>query len=139
MGRFYSGDIEGKFWFGVQSSDDASAFGGDEIYIDSYGEEVDEDDEDMSEIAYSFRKEHLDEISETLQDCKLELGENYEKIRDFFRDRDSYTEEMLSEYLGIEDKMETHNLLKIYARVILGEKIKDCIKKKGECNFTAEL
>jgi hypothetical protein len=24
MGRFYSGDIEGKFWFGVQSSDDIS-------------------------------------------------------------------------------------------------------------------
>ena len=22
MGRFYSGDIEGKFWFGVQDSDD---------------------------------------------------------------------------------------------------------------------
>ena len=22
MGRFYSGDIEGKFWFGVQSSGD---------------------------------------------------------------------------------------------------------------------
>ena len=28
MGRYYSGDIEGKFWFGVQSSDDASFFGG---------------------------------------------------------------------------------------------------------------
>jgi hypothetical protein len=28
MGRHYSGDIEGKFWFGVQSSDDASLFGG---------------------------------------------------------------------------------------------------------------
>lgn len=24
MGRYYSGDIEGKFWFGVQSSDDIS-------------------------------------------------------------------------------------------------------------------
>ncbi len=27
MGRYYSGDIEGKFWFGVQSSDDADFFG----------------------------------------------------------------------------------------------------------------
>jgi hypothetical protein len=27
MGRYYSGDIQGKFWFAVQSSDDASAFG----------------------------------------------------------------------------------------------------------------
>ena len=27
MGRYYSGDISGKFWFGVQSSGDASEFG----------------------------------------------------------------------------------------------------------------
>ena len=27
MGRYYDGDIEGKFWFGVQSSDDADFFG----------------------------------------------------------------------------------------------------------------
>ena len=26
MGRYYSGDIEGKFWFAVQSSDDADFF-----------------------------------------------------------------------------------------------------------------
>ena len=28
MGRYYSGDINGKFWFGTQSSGDASHFGG---------------------------------------------------------------------------------------------------------------
>ena len=28
MGRYYRGDIEGKFWFGVQDSQDASFFGG---------------------------------------------------------------------------------------------------------------
>jgi hypothetical protein len=27
MGRYYHGDIEGKFMFGVQSSDDADFFG----------------------------------------------------------------------------------------------------------------
>ena len=27
MGRYYTGDIEGKFWFAVQSSDDADFFG----------------------------------------------------------------------------------------------------------------
>ena len=27
MGRYYSGDIEGKFMFSVQSSDDADFFG----------------------------------------------------------------------------------------------------------------
>ena len=39
MGRYFSGDI-GKFWFGVQASDDASFFGG----------EVNE----PTEIEYSF-------------------------------------------------------------------------------------
>ena len=27
MGRYYDGDIEGKFWFAVQSSDDGEHFG----------------------------------------------------------------------------------------------------------------
>ena len=27
MGRYYSGDIEGKFWFALQSSDAADRFG----------------------------------------------------------------------------------------------------------------
>jgi hypothetical protein len=27
MGRYYHGDIEGKFWFAVQSSNDADFFG----------------------------------------------------------------------------------------------------------------
>ena len=27
MGRYYTGDIEGKFWFGVQDSTDADYFG----------------------------------------------------------------------------------------------------------------
>ena len=27
MGRYYNGDIDGKFWFGVQSSNDADFFG----------------------------------------------------------------------------------------------------------------
>lgn len=30
MGRYYDGDIEGKFWFGVQSSDDGEHFGSEE-------------------------------------------------------------------------------------------------------------
>jgi len=39
MGRYYEGDIEGKFWFGVQSSDDGEFFGAEaqeSNYIDYY-------------------------------------------------------------------------------------------------------
>ena len=31
MGRYYDGDIEGKFWFAVQSSDDGEFFGAKDI------------------------------------------------------------------------------------------------------------
>ena len=45
MGRYYNGDIEGKFWFGVQSSDDADFFGVDghlglEIVLHGEGKSV---------------------------------------------------------------------------------------------------
>jgi len=33
MGRYYEGDIRGKFWFSVQSSDDASSFGVEPEYL----------------------------------------------------------------------------------------------------------
>jgi sugar phosphate isomerase/epimerase len=44
MGRYYTGDIDGKFWFAVQSSDDADFFG-------QSGEPL--------EINYSFYKENI--------------------------------------------------------------------------------
>ena len=52
MGRYYQGDIEGKFWFGVQSSDDANNFGGSEI-------EVQDEDGEVMELEYFFNKEDL--------------------------------------------------------------------------------
>ena len=32
MGRFYHGDIEGKFWFGIQDSDDIKNL----VHMESY-------------------------------------------------------------------------------------------------------
>ena len=43
MGRYYNGDIDGKFWFAVQSSDDADFFGvqGESSYLSYYFSEDD--------------------------------------------------------------------------------------------------
>ena len=43
MGRYYDGDINGKFWFAVQSSDDADFFGvqGESSYLSYYFSEDD--------------------------------------------------------------------------------------------------
>ena len=40
MGRYYHGDIEGKFWVGVQSSDDGEFFGAQESRNHSYNDQM---------------------------------------------------------------------------------------------------
>ena len=43
MGRHYDGDIEGKFWFGVQDSSDAEYFGAEDITELQVTEDGDDD------------------------------------------------------------------------------------------------
>ena len=49
MGRYYHGDIEGKFWFAIQDSNAADRFG-------STGYEP-------QYIHYYFDEEHLDDVN----------------------------------------------------------------------------
>lgn len=121
MGRYYSGDIEGKFWFAVQSSDDANFFG-------VTGEQP-------SRLEYFFSGSDLPEVEKGVRKCKLKLGENKAKLDKFFADNMHYNDEMLVE-AGFKEVPE---LLEWYARLKLGEKIAECIKTKGECEFEAEL
>ena len=127
MGRMYSGDIEGKFWFGVQSSDDASFFGGQE--------------NEPNYINYSFdKKEDLPKIEKGIAQCIKELGKYKTKLHEFFttgKGKNGYNDEMLVEKLKIpESKVRT--LLEWYARLELGQKILKCVKKNGYCAFEAE-
>ena len=126
MGRYYSGDIEGKFWVAVQSSDDPSFFGG-EIREPSY-------------ISYYFDKENLNQINEGLKTCLEKLGEFKEKLDKFFNEdgKDGYNDEMITKKFLISDE-KVRELLEWYARLELGEKIKKCIEENGECSFEAEL
>lgn len=118
MGRYYSGDIEGKFWFAVQSSDCADRFG-------SIGYEP-------SYIEYYFDTEHLSGVKEEIQNIEENLGDKKQKLDDFFAKRDSYTDSMLEES-GI-----TKHDLSDYADLLMGYKIRDCIEDTGACSFTAE-
>jgi hypothetical protein len=114
MGRWYNGDIEGKFMFAVQSSDAADRFGstGTNNYLDYY-----------------FDSEHLETIDEELE----ELKEDFDKVIKFFKVNESYTKETL-EKAGV-----TNKELENYADYLLGEKIKKCIIENGDCQFQAEL
>jgi len=124
MGRYYSGDIEGKFWFGIQSSDDADFFG-----VDGY---------DTQELRYYYGESDLDGVEDGIKACKKALGRNEKKLDDYFSKNNTYNEKMIADQTGIAIE-KIPDLLEWYARLELGIKIRDCIKKNGYCNFTAEL
>lgn len=127
MGRYYSGDIEGKFWFGVQNSMDAEFFGG-----NYYQPE---------EVEFVFDQEDLSSIQKGIKTCKKELGKNKERLDTFFDLNIMYNDKKLKEYWLSNHKEDIdigHNL-KWYARLLLGDQILECVEKQGDCSFTAEL
>ena len=123
MGRFYNGDIEGKFWVAVQSSDDADFFG-------SAGSEP-------NYISYYFDESYLEEIKEGIQKCNEALGEYKEKLDKFFKDCDSYNDIQIAKKFKIEEE-KVKDLLVWYARLELGTKILKCVEETGQCEFEAE-
>ncbi len=120
MGRYYEGDIEGKFWFAVQESNDADFFG-------VTGEQP-------NYLTYFYSTYDLDNIKEGIETCKTVLGDWKKKLDAFFENNDSYNDKKLEDVIGLKDK----SMLEWYARLELGEKILKCVEEKGECQFEAE-
>lgn len=79
MGRFYNGDINGKWWFAVQSSDTPERFGGQKTSID-----------------YIICND--EEFQEKMQKLKTTLGENTKIFDEFFVKNNSYNNEKLVEF-----------------------------------------
>lgn len=124
MGRYYRGDIEGKFWFGIQSSTDASFFGGDAV--------------EPQFITYLFTSDDLIDIQKGIERCNDKLGDDTSKLDAFFKTNSSYDDAELSKKTGIPPK-KLNEKLQWYARLALGEAIHQCVKEKGSCQFEAEL
>jgi len=124
MGRYYNGDIKGKFWFAIQSSNDADFFGVEGI--------------EPNYIEYYFDQDNLEDIKKGIDKCNEVLGVYKNEIDDFFKKKDFYTDKELAEYLEITEEL-TKMFLRWYARLKLGEKIYTCVKENGSCNFKAEL
>ena len=126
MGRYYEGDIDGKFWFGVQSSSDADYFG--------------VEGTQPGFLDYNFEKDDLDKVAVGISECKRYLEKYEDKLDKFFDDLDGgYNNEMLTKVLGVVSEKDVRRILEWYARLQLGQKIYDCIKKQGWCHFQAEL
>lgn len=119
MGRYYSGDIEGKFWFAVQSSTAADRFGV------TYSE--------PNFVEYWYGVDDLEAVEAEIKNIENSLGDKLQVIEKFFEGIFGYNDEML-EKEGI-----TRAELSEYADLGLGIKIRDCIKENGECHFEAEL
>lgn len=132
MGRYYSGDIEGKFWFAVQNSDDANHFGGVEIEV--------EDDEsgEVFGMDYFFEKDDVEDINAGIQECLDSLGDFKQKMDKYFETRDGYNNESMAQDLEI-SVGKLRELLEQYARLCLGTQIKECVERTGKCHFTADL
>ena len=117
MGRYYYGDIEGKFWFAVQSSNAAKRFGGTECTPEV--------------VEYWFDEDELDKVNDEIDKIKKSL--NVSKLENFFNGDGGYNDDMLKE-ANITQKEVSE-----YADLLLGIKIRDCIVEQGSCSFTAEL
>ena len=119
MGRYYSGDIQGKLWFGLQSSDAATRFGG-QMYEPQY-------------VEFYFEEDDLEGIESEVERIEKALGDKVKTINDFFEANNSYRDEDL-EAIGI-----SRADLSEYADLELGIKIRNQVRDFGECNFNAEL
>lgn len=123
MGRYYTGDIEGKFMFGVQASDDADFFG-----VTGY---------QPNYLEYFYETEDMPELKKGIAKCKKELGEWQEIIDNLFKKYDGISDsDIKAEGLDLET---FNQKLQWYARLDLGEQIYKSIKDNGQCSFSAEL
>jgi hypothetical protein len=118
MGRYYSGDIDGKFWFALQSSDAADRFG--------------VTGETPNILSYYFDEDNLEDVEAEIKNIEESLGDKLQVIEKFFEERNGYNDKMLAE-VGI-----TEDELSDYADLGLGRKIRDCIIENGSCGFEAE-
>ena len=104
MGRYYNGDIDGKFWFAVQPSNAGERFGAKEIspYYIEY--EIDRED------SYKDIVKELEGI---------ESNSAIKKIEAMFKEKDTYNNDSLKK-IGV-----TESDMNDYADYELGKQIKN--------------
>ena len=120
MSRSYSGDIEGSFFSGIQSSYAADRFG-------VSGQEP-------GYIEYYYSDEDLDEVVNEIKVIENNLGIQVQTIETFFKINNNRYNDKILEVAGIRI-----DELKEYADLCLGKQIRDCIIENGGCEFIAQI
>jgi len=90
-------------------------------------------------MTYYYRKEDLPEVEAELDKIVKGLGENFEKIKNFFDNALGYTPRMVAEALGINEEDKIAHIISEYADYTLGVKIRDHLREYDECIFDAEF
>ena len=118
MGRYYNGDIEGKFWFALQGSDVHERFGARMI--------------ESNYVEYCINYEEYDNIVEELR--KIETETDIHKVKSMFEEVNGYNDDTLKKY-NVSRKE-----LSEYADWCTGRQVKEWFdaNPKQDCYFTAE-
>ena len=126
MGRYYDGDVEGKWWFGVQSSDTPERFGGYETHID-----------------YTICND--DTFKSGIKLIKEDLGDKLEWLQKFFDENNGYNDAMLMEFMIKKnpryDKSELSQDLENFADYEFAMQVKEYFDETGNeyCHVNSEL
>tara|TARA_Y100001970_G_scaffold285576_1_gene405711 strand:+ start:667 stop:1026 length:360 start_codon:yes stop_codon:yes gene_type:complete len=119
MGRYYNGDVEGKFMFAVQPSNAHERFGAVE-YEPNY-------------ITYTIDRDKYDDIVKELN--SIDRG-SIDRVNKMFKENNGYNDEIMKQYnVSKKDLSE-------YADYMLGEQVKNFFDDNPdsyECNFEAEV
>jgi len=128
MGRYYSGDIEGKFAFAVQASDAADRFG--------------VTGQTPNFLQYYFTTDDFEILKEELKNIEDAFGEHKTALKTYFDLYKTQDDAPLSFYAYIKEgglpelPKSQHSE---YYDYVLGRKILNCIEETGVCSFDAEL
>ena len=121
MGRFYSGDIEGKFAFAVQPSNAPERFGAEEC--------------EPSYIDYYVPPDSVDEVRKEVQSIETEHADQIKRIEKMFDKNKGYNDSTMEKY-GV-----TREGLSEYADLRLGRQILKYLEDNPDygCSIQAEL
>ena len=120
MGRYYSGDINGKFMFSIQPSDAGERFGATEMY--------------PNYIDYSVNRNQYENIVKEL-DIILKSS-SVDKVNKMFKEHDSYNDKTMKKFNV------TDGDLRQYADYKLGRQMIEWFDEnedEDDLNYLAEL
>lgn len=92
MGRYYNGDIDGKFWFAVQSS--------------AVGEQFGAYEQDAGYVKYEIHRDSYNDIIQTLRELRANM--QYDRIQEFFNTNNGYNNQTLEEAGINKDEIKTY-------------------------------